>query len=268
MSGKAQLADFYVDEEGFRKALERYVKASSRETRIALADKLVDWCDFALKRLRGSLGATHDMVAWPKPGHRGNANRNWRLVRWLATRQIAQGRAVAMKGKLTERVNADRRGKGKKRKETKVTRIRLWVRDAKTGKIRRESLWGAERPDLAKLAEQEQKCRNSSKGYVKSLVLAAFKAAKAKTEFRTDGGIVARQAEYHIRDQVAAGVQSVMKYRSDLSRAMVPRTTDGIDTRLDRAFELARADVVLKIERHLAKKLEDAMKKSFKKALA
>jgi hypothetical protein len=44
---------------------------------------------------------------------------------------------------------------------------------------------------------------------------------------------------------------------------MVPRTTDGIDTRLDRAFELARADVVLKIEKHLAKKLEQAMKKSF-----
>ena len=268
MSGKAQLADFYVDEEGFRKALERYVKASSRETKIALADKLRDWCDFALKRLKGDLGAAHNMVAWPKPGHRGNANRNWKLVRWLATRQIAQGRAVAMKGRLTERVNTDRRGKGKKRKETQVTRIRLWVRDAKTGKIRRESLWGAERPDLAKLAEQERTYRNKSKGFVKSLVLAAFQAAKTKTEFRTDGGIVARQAEYHIRDQVAAGVLSVMKYRSDLTRAMQTRTTDGIDSRLNRAFELARADVVLKIEKHLAKKLEQAMKKSFQKALA
>lgn len=252
-----------IDDAKFRDAIRRYVEASSRDARVALADKLADWCQFALTRLRGSLGATHDMVAWPKPGHRGNANRNWKLVRWLATRQIAEGRAVAMKGRLTERANTDRRGKGKKRKETQVTRIRLWVRDAKTGKIRRESLWGAERPDLAKLAEQEQKCRNSSKGYVKSLVLAAAKAAKAKGRFETGGGIVAQPVNYDFRDSFEAGVLSVMRYKSELSRAMVPRNDSGLDERIDRAFAGARSDVVAKIEKHLADKLEKAARKAF-----
>ena len=89
------------------------------------------------------------------------------------------------------------------------------------------------------------------------------KSSKRGKRRNGQAALAARQASYGIGDQVAVGVRSVMEYRSDLSRAMVPRTTDGIDSRLDRAFELARADVVLKIEKHLAKKLEQAMKKSF-----
>lgn len=269
-------SDVDVGGEKFADALGRYVAASGKTFAEACRKKLRDWCFRALKRLRAGLGKTGRMVAWPELGAKGSAKNNWKLVRWLATRQIEYGMDAAESGghfttireydkRLTTRATKRNARHAVKPGVLFYNRRRLWVRDSETKKIRRQSIYAGHDIDLAKVSQREKAARNKSKGFLMALVINA-KNAIDNGGASGSGGIGAKMKVRSDDFSAEVAVQSVARFAGELTRAMQPRdgSTRSAIARVNEAFADAEMEVVADMEKYIADKLE----KEARKALA
>jgi len=274
-----------VDLDNFERTLRRYSEVSGKALDACLWRKLTDWSYAALKVVTARNKQTRARLPQFPAAGKGAKSPQWKLVRWLAVRQVQQGLAEATGGKLTSRAEMDsRRGEY-------INRTRLWVRGA-DGRIRRSSFFGAGLAvRLGEVADKEAKKRRASVGFTGALILTAAKASKAKGASVTGGGrrglvdkatgatkrsaisgrIKGRGEERDARSRTAGykktvSATAVYQFALGVTRAFQARTTAGIDRLAGEAYRSTLGAVVADMETYIARKLDEAAVRAAREA--
>lgn len=211
----------------FRATCRRYAAASGKTLQMSAYRMLSKLAYAAAKRLRPARGFP------PIPTSAKGAG-DWALVRWLAVGRLQDDIAAASGGRLTR------------------TRERDW-------RARRASLFGPDSKGfLTRFAQAEMRGRRKSRNYIKALLYGLGKAAKLKGAARQGTGIVGM---VYARPG-STRAEASYTYKSETTRALQPRTDDGMERRVEQAMTEATPEVIADTETYIRRKMAEAARRA------
>lgn len=240
----------------FRATCRRYAAASGKTLQMSAYRMLSKLAYAAAKRLRPARGFP------PIPTSAKGAG-DWALVRWLAVGRLQDDIAAAAGGRLTRTRERDWRARPEFSANGfeiagHINRTRLWVR-GDDGRVRRASLFGPDSKGfLTRFAQAEMRGRRKSRNYIKALLYGLGKAAKLKGAARQGTGIVGM---VYARPG-STRAESSYTYKSETTRALQPRTDDGMERRVEQAMTEATPEVIADTETYIRRKMAEAARRA------